>query len=207
MIPNRGSAAQAHGLPEPAAGLLDALSAGILQTLELLPVPAFLVDGDARIRWQNLASVELVGDQSGRFGTTIVAPEDLGRIRDAFARKKLGALHTDYEVTMVAADRSRVPVAVSSVPLKSPEGRMIGAFALVRPVGEPAQATVSPPQLTPRQHQTLTLLAVGCSTAQMAELMTLADETVRNHVKSLLLRLDAHSRVEAVARGREAGLI
>jgi DNA-binding CsgD family transcriptional regulator len=208
MTQIRGSGtAEAYGLPEPAAGLLDALSSGILQTLELLQMPAFLVDVDARIRWQNRAAIELVGDQRGRFGTTFVAPEDLGRIREAFARKKLGALHTEYEVTMMAADRTRVPVAVSSVALKSSDGRMIGVFALARVAGERVESADDTPQLTPRQQQTLTLLAAGCSTAQMAELMNLAEETVRNHVKSLLLRLRAHSRVEAVARGRKAGLI
>jgi DNA-binding CsgD family transcriptional regulator len=51
------------------------------------------------------------------------------------------------------------------------------------------------------------LLAAGCSTPQMAELMGLSTETVRNHVKRLLRALDARSRVEAVAKGRRAGLV
>jgi len=42
---------------------------------------------------------------------------------------------------------------------------------------------------------------------QMAELLGLSDDTVRNHVKRLLQRLNARSRVEAVAKARLAGLI
>jgi DNA-binding NarL/FixJ family response regulator len=41
----------------------------------------------------------------------------------------------------------------------------------------------------------------------MAQEMSVAAETVRNHVKRLLRRLNAHSRLEAVAKAREMGLI
>jgi DNA-binding CsgD family transcriptional regulator len=77
---------------------------------------------------------------------------------------------------------------------------VIGSLALGRPVGQ-GQPSKAAPQLTARQRQTLTLLAAGSSTSQMAELMGLSIETVRNHVKRLLRRLNARSRVEAVAKG------
>jgi PAS domain S-box-containing protein len=189
-----------------AAELIEALSADVLQTLEAVQVPAFAVDRDRRIRWQNAAAVELVGDLRGRVDTSVVVPEDLGHTRDAFARKQMGTLHTEYEVTMIHLDGTRVRVAVSSVPLRNHEG-MIGAFALAREVAEPEPPPEPTPSLTPRQRQTLTLLAAGCSTQQMAELMGLSEETVRNHVKRLLLRLGARSRVEALAKGRRANLI
>jgi DNA-binding NarL/FixJ family response regulator len=35
----------------------------------------------------------------------------------------------------------------------------------------------------------------------------LSKETVRNHVRHILLRLGAHSRLEAVARAHELGLL
>ena len=54
---------------------------------------------------------------------------------------------------------------------------------------------------------TLTLLAAGYSTTQMAQQMGISTETVRNHVKRVLRSLDARSRIEAVAKGRRAGLI
>jgi two-component system, NarL family, nitrate/nitrite response regulator NarL len=65
----------------------------------------------------------------------------------------------------------------------------------------------SPPRLSARERETLTLLAAGYSTALMAEKMGISRETVRNHVKSLLRSLGASSRAEAVAKGRDVGLI
>jgi DNA-binding NarL/FixJ family response regulator len=41
----------------------------------------------------------------------------------------------------------------------------------------------------------------------MAELMGLSEKTVRNHVKGLLRNLDPRSRIEAVAKARDAKLI
>jgi len=188
------------------AEVLEALSANVLRTLEALQVPAFAIDGDRRIRWQNAAASALVGDLRGKLDSTYIAPEDLARVREAFARKLLGALHTEYEVTIIRADGRRVRLGVSSVPLRA-HGRVVGTFALGRAVEEAIPRAEGPPALTARQHQTLTLLSAGSSTSQMAELMGLSEETVRNHVKRLLRRLNARSRVEAVAKGRRASLI
>jgi DNA-binding CsgD family transcriptional regulator len=84
---------------------------------------------------------------------------------------------------------------------------MIGSFGLVQVLGEIESSVERAPQLSPREHETLTLLAAGYSTAQMAQQMGIAKETVRNHVKGVLSSLGARSRVEAVAKARRAGLI
>jgi PAS domain S-box-containing protein len=188
------------------ADLITALSTDVLQVLEIIQVPAFALDDDRRVRWQNAAAIALVGDLRGKLDRTIVAPEDLGHVRDAFAREQMGARHADYEATVIRGDGRRVRLAVSSVPLRA-DGRLIGSFALARALEDRDPLPDGSPHLTARQRQTLTLLAAGCSTSQMAELMGLSEETVRNHVKRLLRRLDARSRVEAVAKGRCAGLL
>jgi DNA-binding CsgD family transcriptional regulator len=100
-----------------------------------------------------------------------------------------------------------VRVRVNSVPLKNLDGAMIGTFGLVQVLGELEPSLARAPRLSPRELETLTLLAAGCSTAQMARQMQIANETVRNHVKGVLRTLDARSRVEAVAKGRRMGLI
>jgi hypothetical protein len=46
--------------------LLEALSTGAVALLEAIAVPAYIVDNDLRVRWQNAASRELVGDLRGR---------------------------------------------------------------------------------------------------------------------------------------------
>lgn len=192
----------------PAAELLNALSSGFLTTLETLRVPAYIVDSHRRVRWQNTASIELVGDLRGRLdGSVGLDPADLARAREAFARKQNGAPHTELEVSVPRRDGTRVRVAVNSVPLRNGDGEMIGSFGLVQVLGELEPPVERPPRLSPRERETLTLLAAGYSTAQMAQRMGISKETVRNHVKGVLRSLGARSRVEAVAKGRSVGLI
>ena len=52
-------------LPVSATDLLEALSADALAMLAAVGVPAYVVDVHRRIRWQNAASIELVGDLRG----------------------------------------------------------------------------------------------------------------------------------------------
>jgi DNA-binding CsgD family transcriptional regulator len=68
----------------------------------------------------------------------------------------------------------------------------------------PCRQTV---KLTPRRLQILRLLAEGMPVRQIARRLSLREATVRNHVHALLVDLDAHSQLEAVAKGRDHGLI
>jgi DNA-binding CsgD family transcriptional regulator len=194
--------------PVPEVELLEALSTDVVRVLEVIRVPAYIVDLQRRIRWQNAASIELVGDLRGRLdGSVGLDSEDLPRAREAFARKLNGAPSTELEVSVVRRDGARVRVAVNSVPLRDPAGAMIGSFGLVQVLGEPRPASERAPALSPRERETLTLLAAGYSTEQMADQMSISTETVRNHVKRVLRTLGASSRVEAVAKARRVGLI
>jgi PAS domain S-box-containing protein len=192
----------------PEAALLAALSDACIPTLEAVPVPAYIVDRDRRIRWQNPASIELVGDLRGRLDNNVgLDPKDLGRAREAFARKLNGASHSELEVTVVRRDGTPVRVRVSSVPLRDGDGEMIGCFGLVHVLREIEPSPEAAPRLSPRERETLTLMAAGYSTVQMAVEMGISKETVRNHVKRVLRGLEASSRLEAVAKGRRAGLL
>ncbi|MBK9179883.1 MAG: response regulator transcription factor [Acidimicrobiales bacterium] len=61
--------------------------------------------------------------------------------------------------------------------------------------------------LTPREVDVLTSLAMGATTDSIADELGLSVNTVRNHVQSVLTKLGAHSRLEAVAIGLRAGLV
>src|SRR5712691_8171353 len=126
--------------------------------LEAIGVPGYMVDCHRRVRWQNAASIELFGDLRGRLDGGVLAPEDLGRARDAFARKQKGAPHTELEVSVARRDGTRVRVAVNSVPLKNADGAMIGSFGLVQVLGEIEHSVERAPRLSPRERETLTLL-------------------------------------------------
>jgi len=61
--------------------------------------------------------------------------------------------------------------------------------------------------LTKRQAEVLRLLAAGRETDAIAAELGIALETARNHIRALLKRLGAHSRLEAVVRATRAGLL
>ena len=61
--------------------------------------------------------------------------------------------------------------------------------------------------LTPRELQILELLANGGSNEHIARALGVARNTVRNHVQNLLVKLDAHSRLEAIANARAMKLL
>ena len=61
--------------------------------------------------------------------------------------------------------------------------------------------------LTPREREVLGLLASGASTVNMVETLFVSVHTVRNHVRSILSKLHARSRLEAVAIATRLGLL
>jgi two-component system nitrate/nitrite response regulator NarL len=72
-----------------------------------------------------------------------------------------------------------------------------------------ADALTGSDLLTPRQMEVISLCAAypDASTAELAQMMTVSNSTVRNLLSSLYLRLSVHSRTAAVEKAREMGLI
>jgi len=62
-------------------------------------------------------------------------------------------------------------------------------------------------ELTPLEHDVLTLMAKGLDNNEIADELHIGYGTVRGHVRGVLEKLGAHSRLQAVAEAREAGLI
>lgn len=62
-------------------------------------------------------------------------------------------------------------------------------------------------QLTAREREILSLLAVGMGTAAIAGHLAISTATVRNHVQRIIAKLRVHSRLAAVAQGYATGLI
>ena len=61
--------------------------------------------------------------------------------------------------------------------------------------------------LTPRQLEVLSLVADGYSARQIARRLGLAEPTVRNHIRAILVELRVHSQLAAVARARKLWLV
>ena len=59
--------------------------------------------------------------------------------------------------------------------------------------------------LTAREKEVLHLICAGYSNKEIADLLSLAEGTVKNHVSNLLLKLDARDRTRAALKGLQAG--
>jgi len=62
------------------------------------------------------------------------------------------------------------------------------------------------PELTPREHGVLDLLAAGLNNSRIGERMGIAPKTVANNVSSIFAKLQVADRAQAIVRARDAGL-
>lgn len=72
--------------------------------------------------------------------------------------------------------------------------------------GAPQGARYVFPELTPREHEVLELMAQGLTNSAIAERLTLSPKTVRNQVSIIFSKLDVSDRSQAIVKARKAGL-
>jgi DNA-binding CsgD family transcriptional regulator len=187
-------------------GPLNFLAADFRAVLAELPFAFYAIDRLGRFRWLNRAAAALIGDRVGEPFVNVVAPEHRHLARTSFARKIIGH-STTYDLTIVDRSNRRVAVRIGSTPLREADA-VVGIVGMAIPL--PGAAPTPPPgdvTLTPRQRETLVLLADGLSTSEIAARLGVADETARNHIRALLRQLGVHSRLEAVVAARRLGLL
>jgi DNA-binding NarL/FixJ family response regulator len=71
----------------------------------------------------------------------------------------------------------------------------VGQISVPRPLRD----TLEPPTLSHRELQIVALTATGCTNAQIAERLCLAESTIKAHLSSVFRRLGVRSRREAAA--------
>jgi NarL family two-component system response regulator LiaR len=69
------------------------------------------------------------------------------------------------------------------------------------------QPRVASSQLTPRELETLGLLARGWDNGRIAAALYLSRSTVKHHISSILKKLGVDNRLQAAVRAVEEGLI
>jgi PAS domain S-box-containing protein len=188
---------------------LRRIAPDISPSVAMLPMPAYILDRNGVVRWLNPAAIREFGDMRGKRITQIVEPEYAAKARQEFAAKLLGTQQSTEETVAVRTSAGRrVQVDISSTQLLQ-HGSIVGVFGLADPTGEPLRpmTTTSSVQLTPRQLDVLRYVAAGHSTEHIAKTLGISIETVRNHVRGLMGRLGVHSRLEAVIRGHELGIV
>jgi DNA-binding NarL/FixJ family response regulator len=107
--------------------------------------------------------------------------------------------------------RGILPADVTPAQLVSALGAVAKGLVVLQP-GEPALASASSQArlfepLTPREKEVLQMLASGLGNKQIAAHLKISEHTAKFHVASILGKLGASSRTEAVSLGLRRGLI
>jgi PAS domain S-box-containing protein len=180
--------------------------------LENLGVIVFVADPHGRVTSVRGALTARLGyrpqEVLGKDLSLLVSAESAKLFEQNLRRQRLHpAAPAVYQITVLTKTRARVRMHVTTALLR--DGRKtIGVAAILHPATEDEAAPRRPRlALTPRQHETLVLLSEGLGTDEIAGRLVVQRDTVRNHVRSLLRTLGAHSRLEAVVKARRAGLI
>jgi DNA-binding NarL/FixJ family response regulator len=152
----------------------------------------------------NLALAEAVAERGVPlvFLGDALSAADLGPAIRAGARGFLlgEAAGEEVEAALRAAWRGLLvasPVLGQALPPMPAVGAMLGA--------PPTDSLESP--LTEREQEVLELLALGLPNKIIARRLNVSDHTVKFHVGSILAKLDASSRTEAVTRAARRGLL
>ena len=133
---------------------------------------------------------------------------------DPAARRRLERLAAEQDgVTIIGTANS--PAALARL---LAETRAEAVLAEAQPVlaallaADPSQETAPASDeaetvLTPREIEVLAAMADGASNKMIARRLGISFHTVKFHVASILAKLDADSRTEAVAQGARLGLV
>jgi two-component system NarL family response regulator len=80
--------------------------------------------------------------------------------------------------------------------------------ALLQPeIASKLAESMARPELSERELQVLQYMALGRSNKEIGQVLYISENTVKGHVKSILKKLDAIGRTEAIAIANRRGII
>ncbi|WP_214413081.1 response regulator [Sphaerisporangium fuscum] len=103
-----------------------------------------------------------------------------------------------HAVRVVAAGESLLAPSVTT--------KLIAQFTSRVPAPPAAPPAERLAVLTPRERETLRMVARGLSNAEIAQAMVVSEHTVKTHVSNVLTKLGLRDRVQAVITAYETGL-
>ncbi|HEY6642655.1 response regulator transcription factor [Povalibacter sp.] len=190
----------AHGNPLVAAGLEAAFRAADSFRLSAHCAPQDGVDAALRFGREAIAVTDY------QAGLGILASQNSRRWR------VLIVSDDDSEVSV----RRAIELGVRGyLPLCAPVSAVIGAVRCIHTGGTAIDTTfiakiaasLASPSLTGREIEVLRLMMLGLPNKAIAAVLKRSLGTAKSHVKAILAKLDAATRVEAVAVARRRGLI
>lgn len=116
----------------------------------------------------------------------------LGIANDAERRRLRTLLRHDPDIVFVAL-AEEADIVLDDAPATRPTAGAVTAEAGTA--------------LTPREQEVLRLMAVGLGNKGIGAALGISAHTAKYHVASVLAKLDAHSRTEAVTKGLREGLL
>jgi DNA-binding NarL/FixJ family response regulator len=102
-------------------------------------------------------------------------------------------------------DAVRIVAAGDALLAPTVTRRLIAEFARLRPPQRTHTRDLD--SLTPREVETLCLVAAGLSNQEIADRLVLSNETVKTHVSHILRKLGLRDRAQAVVAAYETGLV
>lgn len=178
-----------------------------------------VLDGDGVVRWTNdgwtRTEINIPLLATARVGSSLVTvdPATLSALSAAIVSGISAVLAgaTSYVELESDAGGNR-PVLLAITPTRGVRGAVIlcaesnaGRAAAAAPLFLDANRIAE--RLTPRELEVLARIAAGLSNRAIATDLGIEYTTVRGHVQSLLAKLGASSRVDAVARAYRSGLV
>ena len=184
--------------------------------------PLFTFDADLQVLSWNRAAEELTGvpadEAVGRRCWEVLGGRDeagatVCHAGCSYARLAREGWPVPCHDLAIRTEDGRRRVSLSTIALRGGE-RPLFAHVMVPgaelPGGEPPPARLEAArahELTPRQQEILRLLSEGRPAKVIARDLGLAETTVRNHIRAVLLELGCHSQLAAVAKGRHLGIL
>jgi two-component system, NarL family, nitrate/nitrite response regulator NarL len=136
----------------------------------------------------------------------VLALVNVGQTGDAIKAGAKGAIRRDSKAHAIAAAIEALHEGLAVV-----DATYLASLANAKPllVGDLMSpgTTVENDTLTKRENEVLVLLADGLSNKEIAARLSISEHTAKFHVNSILQKMNAQKRVEAVVRAAKMGLI
>lgn len=113
----------------------------------------------------------------------------------------------ESHVRSVLPKNGSLPDLLEALKVVGRGGLLVHPDLLETSAASQASRSASHGLLSPREHDVLGMLMLGLRTDAIAGELGISENTCRGYVKSLLWKLGAHSRLEAVAIARRRGLV